>query len=101
MAEGSANDDRPRPVIRVIDLVKRFDGRAVLDGVNLSVYPGETIVIMGGSGCGKSTLLRHMVALNWPDEGHVELFGRNLSEVGEEELDEETLDRLRSLGYIQ
>ena len=38
-----------QPVIRVVDLVKRFDGRAVLDGVNLEVYPGETMVIMGGS----------------------------------------------------
>ena len=77
-----------RPIIRVVNLVKRFDERAVLNGVNLEVFPGETMVILGGSGCGKSTLLRHMVALAWPDEGHVELFGRNLSEVGEEELDE-------------
>jgi phospholipid/cholesterol/gamma-HCH transport system ATP-binding protein len=75
------------PVIRVVDLVKRFDGRAVLDGINLDISPGETLVIMGGSGCGKSTLLRHMIGSMWPDEGHVELLGRNLSELDEEELD--------------
>ncbi|MHC4983726.1 MAG: ABC transporter ATP-binding protein [Planctomycetota bacterium] len=76
------------PVIRVVSLVKRFDSRTVLDGVNLEVYPGETMVIMGGSGCGKSTLLQHMIGSLWPDEGHVELFGNNLSELDERRLDE-------------
>ena len=84
--------DRPEkpkpPPIRVADLVKRFDGRAVLDGINLDVQTGETVVIMGGSGCGKSTLLRHMIGSMWPDEGRVELFGRNLSELTEEQLDQ-------------
>jgi len=75
------------PVIRVVDLVKRFNGRAVLDGVNLEIFRGETMVIMGGSGCGKSTLLRHMIGSMQPDEGHVELFGRNLSLLEESELD--------------
>ncbi len=70
-----------QPVIRVVDLVKRFGGRAVLDGINLDVHSGETIVIMGGSGCGKSTLLRSMVGSLFPDEGRVELLGRNLNEL--------------------
>ena len=75
-------------MIRVRDLVKRFGGRAVLDGVNLDVLPGETMVIMGGSGCGKSTLLRHMIGSVWPDEGTVELFGKDLSALRDDELDE-------------
>ena len=70
-----------KPVIRVSDLVKRFDGRAVLDGVNLQVYPGEMVVIMGGSGCGKSTLLRHMIGSIDPDEGHVEILGHNINQL--------------------
>ena len=74
------------PVVRVVDLVKRFGGRAVLDGVNLEVLPGETVVVMGGSGCGKSTLLRHMIGALFPDRGHVELFGENLNELSEEAL---------------
>jgi len=74
-------------VIRVADLVKRYDGRAVLDGVNLKVHPGETLVIMGGSGCGKSTLLRHMIGSIWPDEGRVELFGQDLGTLDQEGLD--------------
>jgi len=79
----AAAGGQAQPVIRVVDLVKRFGERAVLDGVNLEVYPGETVVIMGGSGCGKSTLLRVMVGSLLPDEGRVELLGRNLAEVDE------------------
>ena len=78
------------PIIRIRNLVKRFDGRTVLDGINLEVYPGETMVIMGGSGCGKSTLLRHMIGSITPDEGTIELFGRNV--VG---LDEEGMNEVR------
>jgi len=88
MDEQENNDAAVEPVVRVTNLVKRFSGRAVLQGVNLEVMPGETMVIMGGSGCGKSTLLRHMVALSWPDEGGVEVFGQDLSEADEEQLDE-------------
>jgi len=77
-----------QPVIRVVNLVKTFDGKAVLDGVNLDIQRGETMVIMGGSGCGKSTLLRHMIGSLQPDEGHVELFGQNLAELNDRELDE-------------
>jgi phospholipid/cholesterol/gamma-HCH transport system ATP-binding protein len=68
-------------------LVKRFDGPAVLDGVNLDVFPGETMVVMGPSGCGKSTLLRHMIGSMWPDEGRVELFGQDLGAMSDSELD--------------
>jgi len=76
------------PVLRVVDLVKRFEGRAVLDGVNLEVRAGETLVVMGGSGCGKSTLLRHIIGSLRPDEGYVELFGRNLNLLDEPEMNE-------------
>ncbi len=82
------NPNRESPVVRVIDLVKRFGTRAVLDGVDLDVLPGETMVVMGPSGCGKSTLLRHMIGSMWPDAGRVELFGRDLGEMGEAELDQ-------------
>ncbi|MCK4601777.1 MAG: ABC transporter ATP-binding protein, partial [Phycisphaerae bacterium] len=75
-------------MVRVVDLVKRFNERAVLDGINLAVYPGETMVIMGSSGCGKSTLLRHMIGSMDPNEGRVELFERDLSELTGYQLDE-------------
>ncbi|GAH63397.1 unnamed protein product, partial [marine sediment metagenome] len=75
------------PVISVVDLVKRFDSKTVLDGVTLDVFPGETMVIMGGSGCGKSTLLRHMIGSMQPDEGSVRLFGEDLVVLSEDQLD--------------
>ncbi len=89
MTEATRHAAKPKdvPIIRVIDLVKRFEGRAVLDGVNLDIFPGETVVIMGGSGCGKSTLLRHLIGSFSPDEGRVELFGQDLATLHGDSLD--------------
>ena len=79
------NDDF---VIEVSNLVKSFGDQTVLDGINLKVKRGETMVIMGGSGCGKSTLLRLMIGSLWPNEGSVKLFGKELSELDDEGLNE-------------
>jgi len=76
------------PVIVVRDLVKTFGEQTVLDGVNLEIMPGETMVIMGGSGSGKSTLLRHLIGSIIPDSGSVSLFGQNLATLDEEGLNE-------------
>lgn len=76
------------PVIRVRNLVKRFDGRTVLDGINLDVLPGETLVVMGGSGCGKSTLLRHLIGSLHPDEGTIELLGQDITRLNEAQMNE-------------
>lgn len=76
------------PIIRVRNLVKRFGDQTVLNGLNLEVYPGETMVVMGGSGSGKSTLLRTLIGTYRPDEGSVELFGQNICGLGEEGLNE-------------
>jgi phospholipid/cholesterol/gamma-HCH transport system ATP-binding protein len=54
------------PVIEVEDLVTYYGSRKILKGVNLTVYEGEVMVIMGGSGSGKSTLLRHLLAAPAP-----------------------------------
>ncbi len=78
--------EKLEPVIRVVDLVKKFGDHTVLDGVTFDVYPGEMVVIMGGSGCGKSTLLRHIIGSIFPTSGRVELLGKNLSQLNEQEL---------------
>ncbi len=75
-------------VIKVRDLVQEFDGRRVLDGINLDVYEGETLVVMGGSGCGKSTFLRAAVGLYKPTGGTIEYEGKNIIGLPEEELKE-------------
>lgn len=76
------------PMIECRNVVKRFDGRTVLSGVTFDVYPGETMVIMGASGCGKSTLLRCLIGSHQIDEGTIKLFGQDISQLGEEQLDE-------------
>ena len=88
MSNETKDNSKAEPVVRVVDLVKRFGGRAVLNGVNMEVFPGETMVIMGGSGCGKSTLLRNMIGSIVPEEGFAEIFGQNVSQIDEHQLDE-------------
>jgi len=78
------------PAIQIKDLVRRFGTQTVLDGINLDVHHGETMVIMGGSGCGKSTLLRHMIGSLQPTSGSISLLGERL-----EDQDEQGLDLLR------
>ncbi|KJJ84115.1 organic solvent ABC transporter ATP-binding protein [Candidatus Omnitrophus magneticus] len=74
-------------VIEVVDLVRKFGSRTVLDGVNLKVYRGETFVIMGGSGCGKSTLLRHIIGNLKPTSGMIKLLGTDITHLEGQELD--------------
>jgi phospholipid/cholesterol/gamma-HCH transport system ATP-binding protein len=62
----------------------------VLDGVDLDVVKGETLVILGGSGSGKSTLLRCLVGLEQPDEGTVRIQGVDIFDA-----DARTLSQLR------
>ncbi|MEX0879898.1 MAG: ABC transporter ATP-binding protein [Thermoanaerobaculia bacterium] len=69
----------PAPAkLRVEDLRKSFGGRAVLDGIDLSVSAGESLVIVGPSGTGKSVLLKHLIGLLRPDSGHVYVDGQDL-----------------------
>ena len=78
----------PEPIIEVVDLVKQFGTQTVLNGVNLQIHPGETMVIMGGSGSGKSTMLRHLIGAITPNSGHVKLFGERLDQLDEDGLNE-------------
>lgn len=80
--------EHKEPIIKIENLVKEFDGRRVLDGVNLEIYKGETFVVMGGSGCGKSTLLRHIIGGLKPDSGKVYLFGEEINSIKKSRVDE-------------
>ncbi|MEX2213836.1 MAG: ABC transporter ATP-binding protein [Phycisphaeraceae bacterium] len=83
-----ANSPPIHNVIRVENLVKRFDGRAVLDGINLRITPGETMIIMGGSGSGKSTLLRCIIGSLTPEEGSIFVLGQDVTRLKSAQLDE-------------
>ena len=74
-------------IIEVTNLVRKFGDRAVIDDISFDVRRGDTLVIMGGSGCGKSTLLRHLIGSMKPTSGSVKLFGEEITNMNERELE--------------
>lgn len=74
------------PIISIRDLVVEYDGRRVLDGLNLDIEQGETMVLLGGSGCGKSTLLRQIIGLERPKSGSVSVKGVDIARCSPAEL---------------
>ncbi len=73
-------------VVEIDNLVSHYGSRKILDGINLQVQRGETMVIMGGSGAGKSTLLRHILGLNLPSSGNIRIFGKEITRLSNSEL---------------
>lgn len=83
-------------VISIRDLVTHYDGRPILQGINLDIRRGETMVILGRSGCGKSTLLRHLIGLSAPTSGRIIIKGFELTSM----LEEEQVPVRRKLGML-
>jgi putative spermidine/putrescine transport system ATP-binding protein len=65
--------------IRLVDLAKRYGGVRAVDGVSLEIERGEFFTLLGPSGSGKTTTLRLIAGFELPDEGHVELAGRDVT----------------------
>ncbi len=74
--------------VRASGLVKRFAARTAVDGVELTVAPGQVRGLLGPNGAGKTTLLRMLFGLIHPDAGAVWLLGRALDGLGGEALEE-------------
>ncbi|MEW6684971.1 MAG: ABC transporter ATP-binding protein [Candidatus Edwardsbacteria bacterium] len=73
-------------MIEIQNLYKKFHRQKVLQGVNLTIERGETLVIIGRSGCGKSVLLKHLIGLLKPDHGSILVDGVDVAEVNKSEL---------------
>jgi phospholipid/cholesterol/gamma-HCH transport system ATP-binding protein len=77
------------PKIRLRGLTKAFGPKVVLDGIDLDVMPGTSMVVIGGSGSGKSVLVKCILGLIEPDAGTIEIDGQNiltLDRAGREEV---------------
>jgi phospholipid/cholesterol/gamma-HCH transport system ATP-binding protein len=68
-------------MIRLMNLWKSFGPLEVLKGLSLDIHQGEILVIIGRSGIGKSVLLRHILGIEKPDKGYVEIENVNISEL--------------------
>jgi phospholipid/cholesterol/gamma-HCH transport system ATP-binding protein len=68
-------------MIIVRNLHKKYGSIEVLKGLNLDVFDGETLVILGRSGAGKSVLLRQIIGIEKPDAGYIEVDGQRLNSI--------------------
>jgi phospholipid/cholesterol/gamma-HCH transport system ATP-binding protein len=84
----STSDPLPAdaPVIRVRGLKTRVGGRTLHENLDLDVYRGEVLGVVGGSGAGKSMLLRNIVGLDRPVAGEIEVFGEPVHALNEQRL---------------
>src|SRR6185295_19760715 len=74
------------PFVEFQGVHKAYGPKQVLRGVDLQVFRGEVLVILGGSGSGKSVTLRHMLGLEAPDAGRVIVEEEYVTDLPEEEL---------------
>ena len=88
-------------MIEVRDLVKTYGSKEnavrALNGINLDVYEGELLIVLGSSGSGKSTLLNMLGGMDLPDQGSVWFRGKEISHLGDREL---TKYRRNSVGFV-
>jgi phospholipid/cholesterol/gamma-HCH transport system ATP-binding protein len=88
MKQRIAHIDSSDTVIHIRGLEKSFGNNHVLRGVDLDVYRGENVVVLGRSGTGKSVLIKIIVGLLNADNGYVEVLGKDLSQLDVIELRE-------------
>ena len=66
------------PIIRFVDVQKSFGSKVIYTGLDLEVFRGETLTVIGGSGVGKSVMLKILIGLLKPEAGRVEAFGESV-----------------------
>lgn len=79
-------------MIKLVNVNMNFRGKQTLKDINLTIEPGEIMVIIGPSGSGKSTLLRLIIGLLKPTSGEVWVNGREITGIAEDELNKIRLE---------
>ncbi len=69
------------PLVRLVNVTKKFGKIVALKGINLSIEDGEYVCVLGPTGAGKTTLLRIIAGLLEPDEGEIYIGGQRVNEV--------------------
>jgi phospholipid/cholesterol/gamma-HCH transport system ATP-binding protein len=78
--------DQNEPVVYIRELYKSFGDNHVLNGVDLDVYRGENVIVLGRSGTGKSVLIKIIIGLMKPDKGVVKVLGEEIHKLEKKEL---------------
>jgi phospholipid/cholesterol/gamma-HCH transport system ATP-binding protein len=86
MKKEKTHIDYKNTVIKVRGLEKSFEDYAVLRGIDLDLYQGENLVVLGRSGSGKSVLIKLISGLLKPDQGTIEVLGKDVTAISEKEL---------------
>ncbi len=76
----NVNNNSQKCILEAKNIKKSFDGKEVLSGIDLKVYEGETVVILGTSGSGKSTFLRCLNCMEDPDSGSIYFDGDDIAD---------------------
>ena len=87
----------PEGILELKGISKTFDGRKVIDDLNLTIYKNEFITLLGPSGCGKSTLLRIIGGFVAPDKGRVFCNGKDITDLPPEKRNLHTVFQRYSL----
>ena len=83
-------------IVQVRDLVVQYGTRTILNGINLDIRKGESLVILGKSGCGKSTLLRCIIGLLKPASGDILIKGIDITKID----DDSKTEVLKKIGML-
>ncbi len=84
--ETLTSNETEQPFIELRGVCKRFGKQEILRGIDLSLYHGETLVIIGPSGEGKTVMMKHIIGLIRPDEGDVFVDGIKVNGLREREM---------------
>ncbi|TWJ02351.1 phospholipid/cholesterol/gamma-HCH transport system ATP-binding protein [Mucilaginibacter frigoritolerans] len=88
MEKAKVEIDYNNEVIRIRGLKKSFEDFAVLRGIDLDLYQGENLVVLGRSGTGKSVLIKLISGLLKPDHGTIEVLGQEVNNISDKNLQE-------------